>query len=232
MRILIFFLFLFNFSYAQYWGGQEVTESDLSPWLQKFQIEYAGIYHFGESEGESDFYLFFSGDYIIGQVKNGYWEESTSTLKSNYINLTNIKIDKEGKFTSDQHTGQFVKYKSENGKLYKSLKIDNPWASWIENSKFEIGTRTEIILEEIYYGKYTEASFKKLKISELNKMGTDELTIMKNEIYARYGYIFIKNGKMDTYFKNQYWYRAQHKNVNNFITKIELHNIESIKKME
>jgi len=42
-------LFISNLTFAQYWGGQEINESDLSPWLPKFQLEYAGTYHFGES---------------------------------------------------------------------------------------------------------------------------------------------------------------------------------------
>ncbi|WP_159023343.1 hypothetical protein [Formosa sp. L2A11] len=72
MRLLVFLLFISNFTYAQYWGGQEINESDLTDWIPTFETDYTGIYHFGESESESDFYLFFEGDYIIGQVQNGY----------------------------------------------------------------------------------------------------------------------------------------------------------------
>lgn len=232
MRILIILLFTSNITFAQYWGGQEINESDLTNWIPKFEIEYAGSYHFGESESESDFHLFFAGDCIIGQVKSGYWEENTGFRKSKYINLTNIKIDKTGHLTSDQHNGRFVKYKTESGEIYKALRINNPWTSWIEDSEFEIGTRTKIIFKNIYSGKYKKASFRKLETDELKKISTEELAIMRNEIYARYGYVFIKNGKMDKYFRNQDWYRAEHKNVSRFLTEIELYNIKLIKELD
>ncbi|MGR7814292.1 YARHG domain-containing protein [Lacinutrix undariae] len=232
MRILIILLFISNFTFAQYWGGQEINESDLTNWIPKFEIEYAGTYHFGESESESDFHLFFAEGCIIGQVQSGYWEEKTGLRKSKYITLTNIKIDKSGNLTSDQHNGKFVKYKNESGEYFKALKINNPWTSWIEKSEFEIGTRTKIVFDNIYYGKYGKASFMKLDTNELRKMSKNELSIMKNEIYARYGYKFIENGKLDKYFRTQNWYRPEHKNVTSFLNKIEIYNIEIIKQLE
>ena len=232
MRILIILIFTTNLTFAQYWGGQEINESDLTNWIPKFEIEYAGTYHFGESESESDFHLFFTGDCIIGQVQNGYWEENTGIWKSNYITLTNISIDKKGKFTSDQHSGQFIRYKTESCDLVKGLRIDNPWTSWIQDSEFEIGTRTQLKFENIYYGKYNQASSRKLNIEELKQMSSEDLKLMRNEIFARYGYTFKKGGEMDKYFRKQEWYRAQHKKVEQYLTEIELYNIELIKKTE
>ena len=232
MKILIILILASNVTFAQYWGGQEIKESDLTNWIPKFETEYAGTYHFGESESESDFYLFFSGDCIIGQIKNGYWEEHTGIWISNYITLTNISIDKKGQFTSDQHSGQFIRYKMESGDYIKGLRINNPWTSWINDSEFEIGSRTKLKFEDMYYGKYSKASTRKLNIDELNQMSYQDLKLMRNEIFARYGYIFEKGGEMDNYFKKQEWYKAEHKNVVQFLTEIELYNIKLIKKNE
>lgn len=232
MRMLLILLFVSNFCFGQYLGGQEINEANLSSWETKFEVEYTGIYHFGESESESDFHLFFSGDYIIGQIITGYWEKNTGAWKNKYITLTNIKIDKVGKFSSDQHTGKFIMYKNTSGKIFKGLKIDNPWTGWIENSKFEIGTRTKLNFKNIYAGKYGRASFVKLSANELQYMNSTALKIMRNEIFARYGYTFIKNGKMDIYFRKQDWYRPQHKNVTPFLTEIEIYNINLIKGLE
>ena len=232
MRILIILLFVSNFSFAQYWGGQEINESDLTIWVPKFEIEYAGTYHFGESESESDFHLFFSGDCIIGQVQNGYWEENTGIWKNNYITLTNISIDKKGNFTSDQHSGKFIRYRTESGELIKGLRIDNPWTNWIENGEFEIGTRKQLKFENIYNGKYIQASTRKLDREILKQMSSENLKLMRNEIFARYGYTFKKDGEMDKYFKKQKWYRTQHQKVEQYLTEIELYNIELIKQNE
>ena len=231
-RITLIIFFIPLLSYTQYWGGQEINESDLTNWVTQFEIEYTGTYHFGESESESDLNLFFSGDLIIGQIKGGYWEEKTGIRKTNYINLTNISIDNEGKFTSDQHSGQFINYKMESGDFIKGLKINDPWTIWIEDSKFDVGTRTQLKFENIHYGKYREASSRILATDELNKISSDDLRLMRNEIFARYGYVFKKGGEMDLYFRSQEWYRAEHKKVAQYLTEIELYNIELIRKEE
>jgi len=232
MRILVILLLCSTLSHAQFWGGQEISESDLSPWIPKFELEYQGVYHFGESESESDLNLFYSGDCLIGQVKFGYWEENTGIRKTNYSTLTNIEIDENGKFTSNQHYGEFVKYKTKTGELMMGLRIENPWTSWIESNKFEVGSRISVDLDDVFAGKFKKASLRKLDVDELEKMPTEDLRIMRNEIFARYGYLFKKGGAMEKYFKGQDWYRAQHKNVELFLTEIEKSNIEMIRKIE
>jgi len=221
-------LFISNLAFAQYWEGQKINESSISPWVPKFEIAYEGTYHFGEGKSESDLNLFFCGDNLIGQVKSTYWEKNTGTRKFHFKNLKTIKIDKTGKITSDQHTGQFVIYTDKNGKSHKSLKIDNPWSSSVDGREFEIGRRKKMTFENSYPGKYKTASFKKLEVSKIEKMSTKKLMLMKNEIYAQYGYIFMEDAKMDTYFKKQSWYQAQHENVDEFLTKIEFYNIRLI----
>ena len=55
---------------------------------------------------------------------------------------------------------------------------------------------------------------------------------MRNEIFARYGYIFNSGGEMEAYFKKQDWYSAHHSDVNNFLTELEKENIKQIKSIE
>ncbi|CAL2092784.1 YARHG domain-containing protein [Tenacibaculum sp. 190524A05c] len=232
MRIVFFMFFVSHFALGQYIGGQEIDSSKLSPWIPKFEIEYSGNYHFGESESESDFILFFSKDCIIGQVKMGYWAENAPQWKYKYITLTNITIGKNGKLTSDQHSGWFMKYKSDSGKYVKGLKIENPWTGWIEDSEFEFGVKSPLKFEHIYYGKYTKASIRKLTLQELKDMSPQDLKLMRNEIFARYGFTFKKGGAMEKYFKKQDWYRSEHINVTKFLTEIELYNVDLIQKLE
>ncbi|MGY6648324.1 YARHG domain-containing protein [Wenyingzhuangia sp. IMCC45574] len=231
-KSLLILLFISNLIQAQYWGAQEIKESDLSPWIPKFEIEYQGLYHFGESEGESNLNLFFTQKGIIAQITSGYWEEGTGFWKKTYKTLTNVKITKSGIFSSDQHNGRFIRYRTKSGEYIKGLRINNPWSSWIEDSKFEIGTVTKVALEKLYYGKHPSTSFLKLEKSKLKKMKKSDLRIMRNEIFARYGYEFKKGGEMFKYFKEQEWYRPEHKNVSSFLTDIELENIDIIKQVE
>ena len=55
---------------------------------------------------------------------------------------------------------------------------------------------------------------------------------MRNEIYARYGYIFMKGGGMNVYFRQQDWYKDQYLNVDKFLTNLEKANSKIIKDAE
>ncbi|SRR5690554_1282100 len=225
---LFFFLIYFNsLSVGQNIGATEIEDSAVKPWLTKVHTEYAGVYHFGESESESNLKIFFSGPLIVGQIKSGYWEEGTGIWKWKYVNLSNIEIQKNGQFKSDQYNGQFVTYSSHK-LIHKGLKISNPWNTWLPNGEYEVGIRLKKDPFD-YLGRYPQASFKLLTLSEIETFSKENLQIMRNEIFARYGYIFTKGGEMDKYFKTQNWYHSQHKNVNSFLTELELLNIELIK---
>lgn len=227
----ILLLFYTNVN-AQYVGAMDIKDSDLTNWVSNSEKEYEGIYHFGESESESDLYLFFSGNMLIGQIKSWYWEEGTGLGKWKYENLSNIQIEKNGKFKSDKYTGKFVIYTDEYGNKRKGLKINNPWTIWIEKDMYEVGIKRSLKFNEIYPGKYSESSYKILTTKYLNTLSKNELKIMRNEIYARYGLTFIENGEMDNYFNKQEWYSGRHKNVNSFLNEIELQNIQLILEIE
>lgn len=81
-------------------------------------------------------------------------------------------------------------------------------------------------------GKYPQTSLRPLLKSELNGLSKWELKIMRNEIFARHGYIF-KTEKMKNYFKKQGWhYGGIHDNVDLLLTPIEKENIKLIKQYE
>ena len=54
---------------------------------------------------------------------------------------------------------------------------------------------------------------------------------MRNEIFARHGYIFQTND-MKAHFKSQDWYIPKYNDVNSMLTDIEIKNIELIKRYE
>ncbi len=82
------------------------------------------------------------------------------------------------------------------------------------------------------HGKFTIASTKYLTDSDLKNISKHDLKIMRNEIFARHGFIFKKNGLMDNYFSQQEWYKPKYKNVDKKLTEIEKTNIELIRKYE
>ena len=80
-------------------------------------------------------------------------------------------------------------------------------------------------------GRFPQASERFLTNVDLQNLNKNDLKIMRNEIYARHGYIFQTN-EMKSYFKYQDWYIPKHNNVNSMLTDIEMKNIELIKHYE
>lgn len=82
-----------------------------------------------------------------------------------------------------------------------------------------------------FVGQYPQASQRLLKSSELSGLTKKQLQIMRNEIFARYGYEF-KSQAMKDYFKAQKGYYPRFKQVDAFLSAIEKENIQLIKKQE
>lgn len=80
-------------------------------------------------------------------------------------------------------------------------------------------------------GLYPQASLRYLTPSDLYGMSKWDLRVMRNEILARYGYIF-KTSAMSNYFIMQGWYTPRYTDVSSMITPMEWQNIELIKEFE
>lgn len=80
-------------------------------------------------------------------------------------------------------------------------------------------------------GYYPEVSLTILSDSDLNNRDAWELRIMRNEVFARYGYIF-KLPELREYFLKQNWYIPRYEDVSNMLTPLEKENIEKIKRYE
>ena len=79
--------------------------------------------------------------------------------------------------------------------------------------------------------KYPEASNRKLTSEDLTGKSLWELKIMRNEIFARYGYKF-KTEEMRDYFNKQKWYEPKYDDVKSKLTEVENYNIKMIKQYE
>lgn len=223
------FLFVSRAVFGQIIGFEKIDDSKVSPWISELAIEYQYVYHFGDSEMESDFVLLFSLDNCYGQIKSAIWNADENSWIWTYENLTNVRVEKN-RFYSDQTNGEFVIYENGQEKI-EGLKIYNSWSGLTENGEYEIGTRSYPIAG-YYNGEFPQASNRFLSRDELIRMTKRDLKIMRNEIFARYGYKFRVGGEMDSYFKNQDWYLGQHDNVNDFLTDLEKENIQRIQQIE
>lgn len=80
-------------------------------------------------------------------------------------------------------------------------------------------------------GMFPQGSQRYLYEDDVVYLSSRNLKIMRNEIFARHGYIF-KTADMIQHFSNQSWYRPVNNDVNAYLSKIEKENINFIKRYE
>lgn len=98
---------------------------------------------------------------------------------------------------------------------------------YINQGKFE----TPIIRKINTRRKYYIGSSKFLNQAELKKYKTEELSIIRNEIFAAHGHIF-SSVRWREYFTQQVWYKPLDNNVSHKLSMIEQHNIEILLEAE
>ena len=230
MKLYIIILTLLSTSaLGQFIGNDPIDETNLRPWTATNIRDYQGVYHFGISEVESNLFLIIVRNKVYGQIRSGHFSEDGRMWMWEYENINDIRIE-GNKFFSERANGEFVRYRNGSGEV-TGLKINSPWSANLDPGEYEIGTRTST-LEEYLSGDYIEASLILLTAEDLKTITKNELRVMRNEIFARYGLRFKSGGQMDVYFRQKSWYQGQHDNVDKFLTHLEKSNIRLIKEVE
>ncbi|MEY3049804.1 MAG: hypothetical protein RL365_1842 [Bacteroidota bacterium] len=80
-------------------------------------------------------------------------------------------------------------------------------------------------------GRFPEASERLLNYDDVGHLSSRDLKIMRNEIFARHGYIF-KTNDMNEYFSRQSWYEPVNNDVTGLLSRIETENVNYIKSYE
>lgn len=82
------------------------------------------------------------------------------------------------------------------------------------------------------HDKYNIGTKRKLTSSDLSGLVINELAYLRNEFYARKGYVFQTNMKMKNFFEKQSWYSPVSDNNHVKLNVIEKQNTLFIKKLE
>jgi hypothetical protein len=227
--LVIFSLLNFRAS-AQFLNGERVQESDLSDWSPNDISDFHGLYKFGDNiQSNVTFRIIEFKSSIVVQVESFYKYEAGSNWEHSFMNLSKPRIDENGIFSCDEFIGEFVAY-TELGEKINLLKINEAF-TFFDDLAYELGSRignTNFGLK----GLFTKASTELLNSNELSEESANNLKLMRNEIFARYGYIFKEGGEMEEYFRKQEWYKAEQFNVNPFLTELEKANIKLIRNEE
>lgn len=89
------------------------------------------------------------------------------------------------------------------------------------------GSKGSSITEE----NHLDASKHLLTVNSIKGLSSADLRIMRNEIFARHGYIF-QTDEMRDYFSTKHWYVGRYNDVTNKLTDIEKQNIAFLKTHE
>ena len=81
----------------------------------------------------------------------------------------------------------------------------------------------------VQFGRFPKASDSLLTEADLFRMKKEDMIIMLNEVYARHHFKF-KDVRLNDYFSQQEWYKAEYDDVSARLTDIEQKNITFIKK--
>ena len=227
-RLILFFFLSFSttLAFSQYKGFDEIDETELKDWDPGNPQDFSGVYHFGDSEAESDLVLFQVGDLLVAQIVAGDFNGDGTAYIRTFQNIENASISDDGEFSSLRHNGELVTYKGE-----KCLKVYNSWSGIPGEGEYEVGCFSYSI-KQFYPGDYPQASTQLLEKDDLMGFTKEQLQIMRNEIFARYGHIFRSGGKMETHFKTKDWYKPEHQSALPFLTPLEDRNIDLIKSLE
>jgi hypothetical protein len=90
---------------------------------------------------------------------------------------------------------------------------------------------TNIVSAQDLPGQYSQASSRLLMTADVSTLSAADLKIMRNEIFARYGYIF-KSADLKKHFEAQAWYKPLSADVTSQLTDTEKKNIELIRSWE
>jgi hypothetical protein len=137
---LIYLLFQFQ-CYGQRIGVLYIDTAKVFPWLAEASSEYAGVYHFGESEAESEFTLEEKAGKMYAKIGSGEFSADAEKWYWTIDSLTNIRIE-GNKFYSSSTDGEFVFYDDEEGRK-KGLKVYKPWSRIPLEGEYEIGIKLD-----------------------------------------------------------------------------------------
>ncbi len=188
--------------------------------------ELSSTYYKIDPNETSTFFIISEENGILYREPSGYGMERLKlepTDKSNGFRINHGGNDIQN----------FRFYVDNNNYLY--LGCDNPWSKDKPVGFYKSKNKVEIPKIE-FPGLYPQASQRLLVDNDLSPLSKEQLRIMRNEIFARHGYVF-KTDAMNSYFNSKGWYISipkldRNNDASTLLSEIEKANIKLIQKFE
>ncbi len=168
---------------------------------------------------------------IAGKVVSGYsvcagnFRKIIGSVETNDDISFHFEMSESG---DDKHDGVFD-FKID----LEKMKLEGSW----EPYKWEGNSAKVYELAKVKFkydptvGSFPDASQRILEHSDIENYNEEELSKIRNEIYARHGYSF-KNKEWRYYFENLDWYVPMGIDIRDKLTDVEVQNIELIYEYE
>jgi hypothetical protein len=212
--------------------GEDVDVKNIKLWSTANLQEYVGSYHFGESESEWSLRVMKVDARLIMQSFAGHWSETGTVWVRDIQTYDTVEL-KNGRFKAGVLQGIFSIYVEPGQKPKQALILTNQEDNYYTpGDTAELGYKETLKMDEQIDGKYPQLSYKLMEDAWFKLKSKEELQLMRNEVFARYGMRFAKGGKMDIYFRKQKWYQPVLDNVMRLLNEIERRNIANIQRFE
>ena len=198
---------------------------------------------FGQQDDTRVWITFIATSYDFNDSTEEFFKVSDTTITE----LFNLKdtVDSYGEFYRDGYYCFFYEDQTEGVDIIEldTVKV-NEIMSLLNNIKSKVHSnlnRLQIEYPNLSLQGFFETSCHRFTKEELfwytdfyksNSLNPAFLKVIRNEIFARHGYVFIKGGEMDKYFRSKEWYTPKFNNINHLLSDIEKHNIKLIKELE
>jgi hypothetical protein len=135
------------------------------------------------------------------------------------------KTIEPGLYESADGHGVYKYYKVTAEGTVEELATDRQY-NFTKYAKIDEGYFSNCHYEQLDYD-YNEWQDGKPNLVVVSGISNEDLDVMRNEIFAEYGFIF-KTPKWNEYFRTKPWYKPQYDNVDQYLTETDKANIKFI----
>ena len=125
----------------------------------------------------------------------------------------------------------WVEFTDKGIDLYNAVWDDDNPVGYYKQSTFYKSLTKKDQITEILTGQYPYTSMKLVLPSELDYFSKAQLRVMRNEIYARHGYVF-SSADLKAHFAKMSWYKPLNDNSKVQLSQLEQLNVDLIKAWE
>jgi len=221
----------------------EAKVDKVENWWGKFTAIFSKYYEEGISG--RDYYVEKEGVYSVdenGVIKDKYefsqkernWGISTCENEELliYANIKGDSLLEVKRYRSHHYVGKQEKkiLPYDNYPYYLYFRLNNNGGLVKLNSNRRYGFTKYVKIDDSYF----KGCFANIiedenagKLIRTEHLSLEEMELMKNEIFAEYGYIFT-TPKWKDYFRKMSWYKPTSSDVNDKLNEVDKHNLEVI----